>query len=164
LKYSTKKRFCQQIFLGKLSYNHQYSHHFNAFTTLTPNYLAIFVSGIVLYGVGAIYYTVFSKQWMKALGKTEHGMKHWANATPFIVTFFASFLISGVMSTLVATLSDKSFVTGGLFGAKIWLGFIFTALLFNYSYADRKKSLLFIDMTYWLISFIVVAGILNIWR
>jgi predicted Co/Zn/Cd cation transporter (cation efflux family) len=137
---------------------------------MTLNYIAIIITALVHYGIGSVYYTVFAENWSRARGYASRaelmkkGMKNWSFAGPFILTFFYSFIYSFVLASILQLTPEHTVSSGIMYGFLIWIGFFMTGLIFNYSYADQKKSLIAFDGGYWLISTIICGIILSVWR
>ena len=76
------------------------------------NWLAVLVSTLVFYGLGAIWYAppVFGKAWMKAIGMDKDSVKKDVNMTKLFVTTFILSLIMVV--NLAFFLSDASIGAG----------------------------------------------------
>ncbi|MGB7318334.1 MAG: DUF1761 domain-containing protein [Planktotalea sp.] len=111
----------------------------------------VLVAAAVGFGVGAVWYGVFSKQWMAVSGVTVGADGKPANNSdpmPFIMGFLAMVLVAGMMRHVFA-LSDidtlgKGLVSGfgiGLFLAAPWL-------MICYGFAGRPRQLLLIDGGY----------------
>ena len=77
---------------------------------MSLSYLAILVATIVFFGIGAVWYTVFSKQWLNAIERTTEDMKKMSHMPtpwfPFVLSFVvngAYFLIGMVVSGAILT-------------------------------------------------------------
>jgi Protein of unknown function (DUF1761) len=134
---------------------------------MSLNFLAIIATGIIHFGIGAIWYISLEKQWLKALGKTKEeaeNPKNWTKIEPYIFTFASSFIITAVTAYIISLTPIKTIAEGAVFGFILWLGYVFTSTVTHYSYGDKKKSLIAIDSGYFLVSFVVVSAILAVWR
>jgi hypothetical protein len=136
---------------------------------MTLNYLAILVVAFIHFGIGAVYYSVFSQVWAKARGFANNeefvkrGMQNWGKNTPYILTFFYSFVYSFVLAYFISLLPYRGGMSALRYGFLIWIGVFMTGLVFNYSYSDQKKSLILVDGGYWFISVLVCCFILAKW-
>jgi Protein of unknown function (DUF1761) len=134
---------------------------------MTLNILAIAVTAVIHFGIGAIWYITLEKHWLKALGKTKEAAenpKNWSKVEPYIVTLVASFAITTVTAYILSLTPIKTLSSGAMFGFILWLGYIITDIVTHYSYGDRKKSLILIDSGYFLVSFVVITAILAVWK
>lgn len=126
------------------------------------NYWAVLVSGIVAMGIGAIWYNVFAKPWMKGVGLKEKDVAK-ANPLVFLGAFLAELLIAYVIAH-VASLAEVSDVTEGLMvGFWMWLGFAATVTAINYLYQLKSLKLYAIDTGYMLLVFLAAGGIIGGW-
>ena len=134
------------------------------------NYLAVIIAAVVTWLIGAAYYTVLSKPWIAAHGKTMEGFKAeqaaWKgtvhNWLPFVLVFLADLAIAYVLAGMVGHLgvvTIRSAVISGLFA---WAGFMLTTMLANNAFSGARYMLTVINAGYWLIV-VVVAGIVIGW-
>jgi hypothetical protein len=111
----------------------------------------VLVAAAAGFGVGAVWYGVFSKQWMDASGVAPGSDGKPANSSdpmPYIMGFLAMILVAGMMRHVFA-LSDintigRGLVSGfgiGLFLAAPWL-------MICYGFAGRSRKLILIDGGY----------------
>lgn len=96
---------------------------------------------------GAVWYGVMGKKWMAAAGLTEESIDR-KNPVPYIGSFLCAILVAGMTRHIFATSGVvgvwEGFVSGlglGLFIAVPWLAT-------NYLFAQRDRSLIFIDGVY----------------
>ena len=102
------------------------------------NYGAILIAALAAWFTGAIWYGVFSKPWVAALGKTMDAFKHEQAAkggspaayTPFILAFLANLLMAWVLAGLISHLGANPFTlrNGIISAAFVWLGFVVTTM------------------------------------
>ena len=129
------------------------------------NYLAIAVCAVAYMILGAIWYSpaIFGKTWMKGIGKTKEQVA--ADFSPLnyiyalVLAYIASYGIARVMLwTGVNELAD-AIKTGLLLG----VCFVLATMAMNDKFEKRKCSLTVGNALYHIISFIVIAIILNVW-
>jgi hypothetical protein len=82
---------------------------------------------------------------------------------PFIYAFVAAFILAWVLAGLVGHLGPgqvtlRNGIISGLF---CWLGFVFTTILVNNSFAMRSPKLLVIDGGYWLVVLVLSGAIIG---
>jgi hypothetical protein len=130
------------------------------------NYSAVVVAALAGWLIGALWYMVLAKPWQEAAGVT--GLKTKAPKEPgfylpFIYAFFALVVMGWVLAGLISHLGPGQFtVRNGVFsGAICWLGFVFTTMMVNNSFAGRDRRLLLIDGGHWLIVLLVMGAILG---
>jgi hypothetical protein len=132
------------------------------------SYLAIIVAAVAGWLVGAVWYMVFAKPWQQAVGITAEKMKRAQREPgfylPFIYAFLAQIVMAWVLAGLIAHLGPGQFTVrnGIISGAFCWLGFVFTTMLVNNSFAGRDRRLLLIDGGHWLIVLLFMGAILGV--
>jgi len=131
------------------------------------NYLAVIVAAVAAWLAGAVWYMVLAKPWMNALGKTPAEMEECKgqpkSVLPFIFAFVGALIIAWVLAGLLGHLGP-AFLTvrnGALSGLFCWLGFVFTTMLVNNSFAMRKPMLLLIDSGHWALVLGLIGAIIG---
>jgi len=132
------------------------------------NYLAILVAAVAGWLIGAVWYTLLSRQWMAALGKTTETIKadQVASGLPMWFPFVFSFVAELVMAFVLAVLMFQPNVgpptaAGGLvWGAFVWVGFVLTTTAVNNAYPSRKPALTVIDAAHWLLVLLAMGLVL----
>ena len=129
------------------------------------NYLAVAVAAIASYIIAAIWYgAIFSKLWQRLTGITD--MK--PAPLNIVLVLIACFVLSYVLDHSIA-FGDAYLkidgVQGGLMGAFfLWLGFIATVTLCTKLYEKKPWGLWILDNAFWLVSLMVMATILSVWK
>lgn len=127
------------------------------------NYLAVVVAALAGFGVGAIWYTVFGKAWLGALGKTEDEIKGSGagQAMPFVIALVADLVMAIMLAGLMGHLGDVS-VRGGLISAAfVWLGFVITTMGVNHAFSGASPALTAIDGGHWLVVLLVMGAVIG---
>jgi hypothetical protein len=127
------------------------------------NYLAIVVAAAAGYVFSAMYYTLLSKPWRKAVElKKNHKMS--APWVPFVIAAAADLVIAWVLAGVVGHLGigqvtvKNAVISGGF----VWFGFVLTTIAVNYGFAGRKPMLTLIDAAHWLGVLLVMGAILGL--
>jgi hypothetical protein len=132
------------------------------------NWLAIVVAALVPMIVGALWYSpaLFAKQWMQHIGKTEEEIKKASSnpAAMYGVTFLCALVMSYVLNYFVTYTSSFTFMQGVKIGFATWLGFVATTHLASVTFEFKPRGLYYINMGYNLIAFLLMGGILAVWR
>ena len=131
------------------------------------NYIAILVSGAIYWVLGGVWYAaVFSKQYQAGLNFNDEEKQKAQKAFPkALATHLLGGLITGtVIAILTRALDATSFVNGMLCGFWPWLGFVLTAQTNQLMFERRHLSLFVIDSCFYLIAFVMMGGILAVWR
>lgn len=127
------------------------------------NYLAIVIAAVAAYVFSAIYYTLLSKPWMKAVG-LKKSRKTSAPWMPFVIAAAANLVIAWVLAGVIGHLGagQVTFKNGVISGAFIWLGFVATTIAVNYAFAGRKPFLTVIDAGHWLGVLLVSGAVIGL--
>lgn len=128
---------------------------------LNVNWLAVLLAMIASMALGAAWYTILSKQWLAATGRTMEQIQAGSGgqATPFI--WGAAMLL--VMAYFLALLTpmimgEMSVANAVIVGIHIWVGFILTSMILNHRYQGTSWSLALIDGGY-LLGVVIVQGV-----
>ena len=134
---------------------------------MKTNYLAVVVSAIVYWLLGAVWFGVlFGSQWMKL----EHisaeqvaAMKGAAVAVPYVVSFLTGLVIAFVLAQLCAWRNATSAARGASLGVLIWLGIVAPVTYTTNMYEMRPANLFLINEGYVLVGLLVMGAILGAW-
>ncbi|MGH6735360.1 MAG: DUF1761 domain-containing protein [Methyloceanibacter sp.] len=128
------------------------------------NYFAVIIAALAAFGLGAVWYMVLSRPWMKAVGKTEAELTRDAGpskALPFIISIIALFVMAWMLAGLMGHLGQVS-VRGGLIsGLFVWVGFVITTMGVNHVFAGAKPALTLIDGGYWLAVLLIQGAVIG---
>lgn len=130
------------------------------------NYLSVGIATLAGYVVGAIYYMVLGKVWMKAAELDAAAMK--MRYSPFIISFVAEFVLAMVLYivlddiTFAGTYSEDFDLKSSLaWSVILWFGFVAVPLVANHRYQGSRWSLTIIDGIHWLLVLIVMGAIIG---
>lgn len=124
------------------------------------NWLAVIVATVASMALGFAWYTILSRQWLAAIGKTKDQINasDW-NWTPYVWSAIAQLVMAYFIALLTPALFGATNVVNGiLLGVHMWLGFVITSMIPNHRYQQAKWSLTLIDGGY-LLGVLVVQGI-----
>jgi len=130
------------------------------------NYFAVVVSAIVMFGIGAVWYStaLFGKRWQSLLGLTDEQLRRGNIGSIYGLTFIA-FIIGAYVLAHFIRLTNATTIVGGLeTGFWLWLGFIATTMVINYAFQRKSTALWAIDAGYQLVAFCVGGVILAVWQ
>ena len=131
------------------------------------NYLAVLVAATAAWITGAIWYTVFSKPWMAAQGKTmeeckaEQAAKGSSAFLPFLIVFVSNLVMATMLYGIMKHVGPFTVRAGVISAAFCWVGFVATTIATNYAFQGRKPMLTVIDAGYWLAALLVTGAILG---
>jgi hypothetical protein len=128
------------------------------------NYLAILVSALVYFLIGAVWYSaIFGKIWVKLVGLKEEQMKEGSKMV-FLYTLLAEIVIVFVMAFIVWALGISNCVSAIKVGAFFSLGITAPVLAINNFYGMRPGKLTMIDAGYHITGIILACIILTVWK
>ncbi len=132
------------------------------------NYLSVVLAAVAAWLFGAVYYTVLSKPWMAAMGKTEEqcraemaAKQGFAKFAPFILAFVGVFLMAFVLFGILTHSGLWSVRAGMISGAFCWFGFILTTQTVNNAFHSRRPLLTVIDSGHWLGCLLIIGAIVG---
>lgn len=131
--------------------------------TLTP--WSILLATAVSFMFGGVWYTVLSKPWLAALGKSEADVKSAGRPMPllFAISIAGQLVMAWVLAGLLAHVAPGNVTlrTGLITAALVWLGFVVTTLITNHGYQGNRWSLTVIDGLHWLGVLLIQGAIIG---
>jgi len=132
---------------------------------MKTNYLAVIISAVVYWLLGAVWFGVlFTKPWMALEGISEaqaQSMPH--PATPYIVSFLLNLVIAFVLAQLCAWRNAATAARGASLGVLLWLGIVGPITYTTHMYEMRPGNLFLINEGYVLVGLLVMGAILGAW-
>jgi hypothetical protein len=129
------------------------------------NYLAVLFAAVAAWVLGAVWYKIFSTQWLAALGKTRAELtgpdgkpKSFA---PFILVFVAELIMAWMLAGVLGHLGAVSIKNGVVSAAFLWFGFVLTTIAVNNAFPGRKIMLTVIDAGHWLAVLVLMGAIIG---
>ncbi|MEM7695782.1 MAG: DUF1761 domain-containing protein [Pseudomonadota bacterium] len=125
-----------------------------------PDPIATLIGAVVPFFFGAIYYTVLSKPWLRAVGMKAED----ASMTPVLIGLTAAHLlvISFGIGWLLATMGIVNSIPSAVAVlAILWATLILAPISMNHRYQDRGLDLTLIDGIYWLLV-VQIAGLAHV--
>ncbi|MCZ7642913.1 MAG: DUF1761 domain-containing protein [Pseudorhodoplanes sp.] len=131
------------------------------------NYQAVVIAGTAAWVAGAVYYGIFGKPWLAALGRTREDIAH-ARGTPafylpFVLAMIANLIMAGVLAGIVGHLGPGrvTLLNGIISAVFVWLGFVVTTMAVNNAFGGRKAMLTVIDSGHWLAALVVAGAVIG---
>jgi hypothetical protein len=121
------------------------------------SWLGVAIGAAAAFALGFVWYgPLFGKAWRHAIGLSpdQRGNRMAALSTNLIT----SLVTSTVLAALVTQLASEV-VTAAVVGILVWLAGVVPLKLNDVTFGARPSSLLYIDATYQLISFVAMAAI-----
>jgi hypothetical protein len=135
---------------------------------VTVNHLSILLAGVAAWLFGAVYYTVLSKPWLAAQGKTmEQCQAEMAGKSklqmygPFVLAFIASLFMAWALYGILLHLNRFTVRGGMISAALIWFGFVLTTVAVNNAFHGKRAKLTAIDSLHWLCGLLIIGAIVG---
>jgi hypothetical protein len=132
------------------------------------NILAVIVSAIVAFGIGALWYSpfLFGKQWMEFNGVTPEKAQAMRkdSARLYGITFAGTVVMAAAFAILLRMTHIEHLLGGAKLGFLLWLGFVATTGLTASLYGGRSMKAFGLDAGYQLVYLVVMGLILMAWH
>lgn len=132
---------------------------------MRTNYLAVLVSAIVYWLLGAVWYGfLFSKPWMALEHMTDAQASSMNPVLPYVITFALNLLIAFVLAQVCAWRNANTAARGSAVGVLLWIGFIGPVTFTTYMYEMRPMQLFAINEFFSLVGLCLMGAILGAWK
>jgi hypothetical protein len=132
--------------------------------SMKTNYLAIVVSAVAYWMLGAVWYGVlFNQRWMALEGITMEQAKSVNPVLPYVITLVLNLLISFVLAQLCLWRNANTAARGMAVGVLLWIGIVGPIVFTTYMYEMRSRELFAINEFYPLLGLCLMGGILGAW-
>jgi hypothetical protein len=134
------------------------------------NYLAVLVSGIVIFMLGGLWYSpvLFAKPWIALMGRTEEELRAEAakKSMPlmYLTVFICGLVTAAVLAVVINRFGATTAGAGACIGALCWLGFAAATSFGSSLFSFEPRKLWLINSAYNLVSFVIAGVILAVWR
>lgn len=130
------------------------------------NHLAIIVSALILWFLGAAWYSppLFAKPWMAMLGIKKGDSNKNSLLAGMISSLIGDLILSFVLAHFVIWSGATTFAWGAFIGFICWLGFFVAPNFPQGLYENRPFKLFAINNGYWFMGLLIVGGLLAVWH
>jgi len=131
------------------------------------NYLAVLVAGIVIFLIGGLWYSplLFARRWVALLGKSEEQLKaNTGGPASYAMVFVCGLVTAFAIAVVIAHFRPLPTLKGIEVAILCWAGFAGATSFGTSLFSGERRGLWLINSGYNLVSFIVAAVILNLWR
>jgi hypothetical protein len=131
------------------------------------NYLAVLTSGVVIFILGGLWYSViFKKPWIALMGIPEEKIKEGSGAMPFLLlmAFLCALVTSYILAIVINHFAPMTCARGAMVGTMMWIGFAAPTSFATAIFSMTKKPLWLINSAYNLVSFVAAGMILSVWH
>lgn len=128
------------------------------------NWLAVVVTAVAAYILGAVYYMALAKPWMAAAKLTREMVEEGGNKAAYGLAALAAVIGAVVLAILVQATGAENAAEGLLLGVVV--GIIVTGVgqIPNYAFQSRGAKLFVIDAGYPLLQMLLGGAILGVWQ
>jgi hypothetical protein len=128
------------------------------------NYLAVLAAALSTFLIGALWYSpaLFGRTWMATSGVSEESMKQRNMAMVFGVYFVISLIMAFNLAAFLA--GPPNLVWGITAGGLAGVGWVAMGMGVTYLFELRSLKLYLIDAGYHAVTFMVMGGILGVWK
>jgi len=131
------------------------------------NYWAVIVSGLIAYGMGAIWYTVlFGKLWKKEVGMTSDSVSKSVMMKTMIGSLLLMLFMCFGLAIFIQGHKDTQIdaLTGLYIGLATGVFFNAASMGINYLYQLKSFKLWLIDSLYQILYLGIAGLILGVWK
>ena len=130
------------------------------------NYLAILVSALVYFAMQAVWFTVFTKEWLEGIGKTADQL-HQEGASvvlAYVIGFAGALVMAAAISWFTQMTGKQTVIRGVLVGIVAWVGFVLTTWSAEYAFEEKGLRILLINTGNTLLGMVVMGAIQGAWK
>ena len=134
------------------------------------NYIAIVVAALAAHVLGYLWYgPLFGKKWMQLMKLTDKDKekgKHKGMAKLMAISFIGSLVTAAVLSLFIGPgFGDvkSGMINGAIVAALVWIGFMATKALGGVLWEGKSWKLYFLNVSYDLVSLLLMGVILGAW-
>ena len=131
---------------------------------MKTNYVAVVVSAVAYWMLGALWYGVlFGQRWMALEGITMEQTKSVNPVLPYVITLVLNLLMAFVLAQLCLWRNANTAARGAAVGVLLWIGIVGPIVFTTYMYEMRPKELFAINEFYPLVGLCLMGVILGGW-
>lgn len=119
------------------------------------NLVAVLAAAVASFAVGALWYGVLGRAWMRAARLGEEHFK--PNPLLYAGTFACQLVMAFVFAGIIYHAGPVTLGNGFLSAVLVWVGLLATSLIVNHRFQGQSWALTVIDGGHWL-SVLIVQG------
>jgi hypothetical protein len=128
------------------------------------NWFAVIAAAAASFVIGGVWYSpiLFGNVWMRETGLRDEELRKRNMGLIFGTSFVLSLVIAFNLAAFLAGPPDLAW--GMTAGALAGIGWVATSFGITYLFESRSMRLFFVNTGYHAVTFIVMGGILGIWK
>ena len=131
---------------------------------MKTNYVAVLVSAVVYWVLGAVWYGfLFGKAWMDLEHLSKDQAKSMNPVLPYFITFVLNLVIAFFLAQLCTWRNASTAARGASLGVLLWIGFVGPITYTTNMYEMRPFNLFLINEGYSLVGLLLMGAILGAW-
>lgn len=123
------------------------------------NLVAAGAAAVASFLVGAVWYGVLGKAWMRAAGLTQEQTR--PDPVTMVTAFVCQLVMAIVFAGIVYHTGETSIRAGIISAVMVWIGIVMTTQIINHRFQGRPWSLTIIDGGHWLVVLLVQAVVIG---
>lgn len=128
------------------------------------NLWAVLVCVVIGQVIPALWYSIFSEEWMALNGFTVEQIKSATSPVPYLASIVSTSFMAYTMAWVFTKIPVKSFVTGFLIGLLFGIVFVLFETIVKDMFSIRPLALSLIDGGVSVIVYAITGTILGAWR
>lgn len=128
------------------------------------NLWAVLVCVVIGQVIPALWYSIFSEEWMALNGFTVEQIKSATSPVPYLASIVSTSFMAYTMAWVFTKIPVKSFVTGFLIGLLFGIVFVLFETIVKDMFSMRPLALSLIDGGVSVIVYAITGTILGAWR
>jgi len=128
---------------------------------------AIVVAAVVSFIFEGIWYSIFMKQWLVGIGRTEQWLMSQTSVSQpvqFVTAFLCSIVVGFGLSLLIQATGAQTARRGVILAGFCWLAFFLTGFAKEYIFEVRTLEIFAINTVYGLLDYILIGAIVGGWK
>ncbi|HZV78502.1 MAG TPA: DUF1761 domain-containing protein [Candidatus Binatus sp.] len=127
------------------------------------NWLAVIVGGIVFYAWGALWYTIFGRQWLASIGPMADHVNP-KDPVPYVVSLIMAFVLSFGVAIALSHDDNRTARHGVEFGVFFGIFFMASTMLTGTLYEGHPLSLWLINAGYIVLGLMILGALHGAWK
>jgi hypothetical protein len=128
------------------------------------NYIAVLVAAAASFVIGGVWYSpiLFANVWMRETGLKDEELRGRNMGLVFGTSFVLSLVISFNLAAFLA--GPPNLAWGITAGALAGIGWVATSFGITYLFEKKSMKLFLVNAGYHAVTFMVMGGILGVWK